>query len=116
MHLQYICQSKELGFFLQDAECTILCNHIPLEKFKRQSWNNKVNNWFIELCSYKLKIQLFKGTKNVLANCLSRLANTKQTDHNYEPKGQEFGCTIFEEIPPTLNIDETMKAFAIDNL
>ena len=54
----------------------------------------------MELSSYELETHNIKGTKNVLANCLSRHVDKKLTDHDYESKGQEFGCTIFKDLPP----------------
>ena len=55
---------KRLSLYLQDKECTILCNHKPCEKFlKGKTENNKVNNGSGELSSYKLNIQYIKGTK-----------------------------------------------------
>ena len=39
----------------------------------------------------------------MFADCLSRLVDKKLNDHDYEPKGQKFGCTIFEDLCPILN-------------
>ena len=64
--------------------------------------SNKVNNWSGELSPYKLKTHYIKGTKNVLPDCLLRLVDAKP-DCSYEPKGQEFECTILKELPLILN-------------
>ena len=40
---------------------------------KEKIQNNKVNNWSIELNSYKLETHYIKGTKNVLVDCLSNV-------------------------------------------
>ena len=42
------------------------------------------------------------------------MVDAKLTDHNYESKGQEFGCNIFEELPPLNN--DTTEIIAIDYL
>ena len=111
--LLYICQKT----FFQDAKCTIICNQKSLEKFlKGKTQNNKVNNWSCTLSSYKLEACYIKGTKSVLADCLSRLVDKELTDHNYEPKGQEVGCTIFEDQPPILNNDIIMEINTIDHI
>ena len=62
--------------------------------------NNKNNNGSTELSSQTLNIQYIKGAYNVLAGCLSRLVDANLTDSDYEFKGQEFGCTLFEDLPP----------------
>ena len=63
-----------------------------------------------------MKIQYIRKAENVLADCLSRLVNAKLTDCNYEPKGQEFGCTIFKELPLILNTDKTTDVCVIKKL
>ena len=67
---------------------------------KRKTKTTKVNNRFIVMSSYKLKTQHVKVTNNVLVDCLSRLVDAKLINHNNEPKGQEFECTMFEKLPP----------------
>ena len=49
--------------------------------------------------SYRLNIQHIKSTKNILAHCLSHLIDATLSECDYEPKGQEFGCTIFKDLP-----------------
>ena len=56
-----------------------------------------------------MKIQYIKGTKNIPADCLLRLVDTKLTNCDCDPKGQEFRFTTFEELSP-------MEVFAIYNL
>ena len=66
--------------------------------WKGKMTSNKVYNWSIELPSYKLTIQYIKGTKTILADCLPILFDANLTDHNYEPKAQEFGWTTIWRI------------------
>ena len=77
--------------------------------------NNKVNNWSIEVSSYKLETCFIKGTKNALAYCFVKTCRQKLTDHDYEPKGQEFGCTIYEDLPPIINNDTITKINTIEH-
>ena len=54
---------KRLSFYSQDTECTILCNHRPLEKFLKGKTENNNVNWSIKLSLHKLDIQNIKGAK-----------------------------------------------------
>ena len=59
---------------------------------------------------------LHKRDQNILTDCLLRLVDKKITDHDYEPKGWEFGCTIFEDLPPILNNDTITEINTIDHI
>ena len=48
-----------------------------------------------------------QGTRNVLADCLSRLVNAKLTDHDYKSKGQEFGILCLKNYPPISSTQES---------
>ena len=63
--------------------------------------NTKVNNWAVELESQNINFEFIAGTKNVLADKLSRLIEFDEsiTLPEEEP-GFEFGYTPFEELPP----------------
>ena len=66
-----ICQ---LVFYIADADVTIKCDHLPLKKFlMKQTMNAKVNNWAVELEQFNLKMEWIMGSKNTLADSLSRL-------------------------------------------
>ena len=72
------------------------------EKFlTKQTMNSKVNNWAVELEQFRLHLEWIPGTRNLLADSLSRLLDvvpdaqkTKETDD------QEFGSYCFEELEP----------------
>ena len=51
-----------------------------------------------------------------MGDCLSRLVDTKLTDHDYEPKGLGFGCTIFEDLLPILNNYPITEINTIDHI
>ena len=47
---------------------------------------------------------------------MSRLVNKKLIDCDYEPKGQEFSCTILEDLPPILNNVTITEINTIDHI
>ena len=63
--------------------------------------NSKVNNWAVELEQYNLKLDWIPGSKNLLADSLSRLIDVvPDAKQKQEPDGQEFGNFCFEELKP----------------
>ena len=63
--------------------------------------NAKVNNWAVELESQNINFEFIAGTKNVLADTLSRLIEfNKSIKLPQEEPGYEFGYNPFEELPP----------------
>ena len=62
--------------------------------------NDKVNNWAVELETYRIKFVHIKGKSSVLANTLSRLISI-DLDVKLEPEleGYEFGQYCFEKLP-----------------
>ena len=93
---------RRLVFYLADADVTIRCDHLPLKKFlTKQTMNSKVNNWAVELEQFNLKLEWIMGSKNTLADSLSRLLEIcPEAKLEEEPQGQEFGCYCFEEMKP----------------
>ena len=93
---------RRLVFYLADADVTIKCDHLPLKKFlMKQTLNSKVNNWAVELEQFNLKLDWIMGSKNTLADTLSRLLEVcPEAKLEPEPPGQEFGCYCFEEMAP----------------
>ena len=87
---------KRLTFYLQDAKCTIHCDYRSLEKFPQgKTENNKVNNWSMELSSYKLTIQYINVTKNVIADCPDWLTPISLT-MTMNPKDRNLGVQFSE--------------------
>ena len=63
--------------------------------------NAKVNNWAVELESQNINFEFIAGTKNVLADTLSRLIEFDESIKLPEEEpGYEFGYTPFKELPP----------------
>ena len=93
---------KKLSFYLDSAQITLRSDHLPLKKFlEKNTMNAKVNNWAVELESQNINFEFIAGTKNVLADTLSRLIEFDESIKlpDEEP-GYEFGYTPFEELPP----------------
>ena len=87
---------------MTDAEVTIKCDHLPLKKFlNKQTMNLKVNNWAVELEQFKLHLDWIPGSRNLLADSLSRLLDVDpDANQTNEPPGHEFGSYCFEELQP----------------
>ena len=93
---------RQLAFYVSDADVTIRCDHLPLKKFlTKQTLNSKVNNWAVELEQFNLKLEWIMGSKNTLADTLSRLLDVcPEAKLEPEPDGQEFGSYCFEDMKP----------------
>ena len=93
---------KKISFYLDSAQITLRSDHLLLNKFlEKNTMNAKVNNWAVELESQNINFEFIAGTKNVLADTLSRLIEfDKSIKLPEEEPGYEFGYTPFEELPP----------------
>ena len=93
---------RRLSFYVTDVEVTIRSNHLPLKKFlNKQTMNSKVNNWAVELEQFRLHLEWIPGTRNLLADSLSRLLDVvPDAQKTKEPDHQEFGSYCFEELEP----------------
>ena len=94
---------KKLSFYLDSAQITLISDHLLLKKFlEKNTMNAKVNNWAVELESQNINFEFIAGTKNVLADTLSRLI---EFDENIklleEEPGYEFGYTPLQGIAPS---------------
>ena len=105
---------RRLSFYVTDAEVLIRCDHLPLRKFlNKQTMNAKVNNWAVELEQFKLKLDWIPGSKNLLADSLSRLMEVvPDAQKSEEPEGQQFGSYCFEE----LKLVEVLETVAVDEI
>ena len=92
---------KKLSFYLTDAEVLLKSDHLPLKKFlQKNTLNNKVNNWAMELEALNIKFQHVSGKTNILADTLSHLVDI-DPDARLDPEnaGWEFGNYVFETLP-----------------
>ena len=76
-------------------------DHLKLKKFlEKNTMNAKVNNWAVELESQNINFEFIAGTKNVLADTLSRLLEFDESIKLPEEEpGYKFGYNPFEELP-----------------
>ena len=85
---------KKLSLYLNSTQITLRSDHLPLKKFLE-------NSWAVELETQNINFKFIAGTKNVLADTLSRLIELdKSIKLPEEEPGYEFGYTPFEELPP----------------
>ena len=92
---------KKLSFYLDSVQITLRSDHLPLKKFlEKNTMNAKVHNWAVELESQNINFKFIAGTKNVLADTLSRLIEFDDSIKLPEEEpGYEFGYTPFKELP-----------------
>ena len=92
---------KKSTFYLTGQEITLRSDHLPLKKFlNHRTLNNTVDNWAVEIESFKIKFVHIAGKDNILADTLSRLIDI-DPDVEQEPelKDYKFRCYAFETLP-----------------
>ena len=99
-----------MSFYLTDATVLLKSDHLPLRKFlQKNTLNNKVNNWAMELEAFNIKFQHVSGKANILADTLSRLVDIDPDARlDSENAGWEFGYYVFETLP-TLSSQNTVQ-------
>ena len=102
---------KELSFYLDQAEIYLRSDHLPLKRFLRKNTlNSKVNNWAMELESFNIQFEYIQGSKNVLADTLSRLIDIDEdTQLPPEKRRYEFSYAVFEDLP-------TIKTYEVNEV
>ena len=92
---------KKMAFYLTDADVLLKSDHLPLKKFlQKNTLNNKVNNWAMELEAFNIRFKHVSGKANILVDTLSCLIDL-DPDARLDPEnaGWEFGYYIFESLP-----------------
>ena len=92
---------KKLAFYLTDADVLLKSDHLPLKKFlQKNTLNNKVNNWAMELEAFNIRFEHVSGKANILVDTLSHLIDL-DPDARLDPEnaGWEFRYYIFESLP-----------------
>ena len=92
---------KKSTFYLTGQGITLKSDHLPLKKFlNRKTLNNTVDNWAVEIESFKINFVHIAGKDNFLMETLGRLIDI-DPDVVLEPelKDYEFGCYTFETLP-----------------
>ena len=98
---------KKLAFYLTDTDVLLKSDHFPLKKFlQKNTLNNKVNNWAMELEVFNIRFEHVSGKANILADMLSCLIDL-DPDARLDPEnaGWEFGYYIFESLPKLSGAD-----------
>ena len=91
---------KKSTFYITGHDITLRSDHLPLNKFlKQMTLNNTVNNWAMEIESFKINFVHIAGKDNVLADMLSRLIDINpDVELQPELKDYEFGHYAFETL------------------
>ena len=91
---------KKLAYYLEDADVTLRRDHLPLKKcLAKNTLNSKVNNWAIEISTFRITFEYIKGIKNTLGDTMSRLIEIdSQIQPESEPEGYEFGYYTVDEL------------------
>ena len=62
---------KKLAYYLEGADITLQCDHLPLKKFLAKiTLNLKDNNWAVEISPFRITFVYIKGIKNTLADMM----------------------------------------------
>ena len=93
---------KKLDYYLVDADIILRSDHLPLKKFlNKNTLNSKVNNWAVEISTFRITFEYIKGIKNTLADTMSRLISIDpDTELPPEDQGCEYGYYLFDPLPP----------------
>ena len=60
---------KKSTFYLMGQEITLRSGHLPLKKFlNHKTLNNTVDNWAVEIESFKIKFVYIAGKDSILAD------------------------------------------------
>ena len=98
---------EKLAFYLTDADVLLKSDHLPLKKFlQKNTLNNKVNNWAMELEAFNIRFEHVSGKANILADMLSHLIDL-DPDARLDPENArwEFRYYVFESLPKLSSTD-----------
>ena len=72
---------KKLTYYLEDADVTLMSDHLPLKKFlAKNTLNSKVNKWVIEISAFWITFEYIKEIKNTLADMMSSIDRYRSTN------------------------------------
>ncbi|MCG8623453.1 MAG: retroviral-like aspartic protease family protein, partial [Proteobacteria bacterium] len=96
--------ARKLTHYFRDSKILLRSDHLPLKKFLlRNTKNDMVNNWAMELQQFAIEFEYIEGIKNTLADTMSRLVHiTPEIEKEPELPDQEFGKYVFEKLDPVL--------------
>ena len=95
---------KKLTYYVKDCNVLLRSDHLPLKKFLlRNTKNDMVNNWAMELQQFPIQFEYIEGIKNTLADTMSRLVKIDpDIEKDPEKPDQEFGKYVFDKLDPIL--------------
>ena len=102
---------KRLTFYISSTKVTLHSHHLPLKKFLlKNTLNDHVNRWAMEIEDYQIDFNHSKGKNNVLADTLSRLITVDpEVELSPEFANYKFGQYCFEEMPKVrTNMDKKL--------
>ncbi|MCG8622081.1 MAG: DDE-type integrase/transposase/recombinase, partial [Proteobacteria bacterium] len=96
--------ARKLTHYFRDSKILLRSDHLPLKKFLlRNTKNDMVNNWAMELQQFTIEFEYIEGIKNTLADTMSHLVHiTPEIEKEPELPDQEFGKYVFEKLDPVL--------------
>ena len=109
---------KKSTFYLTGTDVTLRSDHLPLNKFlQKNTLNLHVNNWAVEIESFKIKFLHIAGKDNVITDTLSCLIDI-DPDIVLEPelKDYEFGSYCFETLPKARRLSVAEKLASVDGV
>ena len=109
---------KKSTFYLTGADIMLRSDHLPLNKFlQKNTLNLHVNNWAVEIESFKIKFVHIAGKDNVITDTLSHLIDI-DPDIVLEPelKDYEFGSYCFETLPKARRLSAAEKLASVDGV
>ena len=109
---------KKSSFYLTGQEIMLRSDHLPLKIFlNHKTLNNTVDNWAVEIESFKIKFVHIAGKDNILADTLSRLIDI-DPDMQQEPelKDYEFGRYSFETLPKGKGVEVGEPLTSVDGV
>ena len=104
--------------YLTGQEITLRSDHLPLKKFlNHKTLNNTVDNWAVEIESFKIKFVHIAGKDNILADMLTRLIDI-DTYVKQEPelKDYKFGHYSFETLPKAKGVEVREPLTSMDGV
>ena len=95
---------KKSTFYLTGADITLRSDHLPLNKFlQKNTLNLHVNNWAVEIESFKIKFVHIAGRDNMITDTLSHLIDI-DPDIVLEPELKDYEFWFILALRPYLKL------------
>ena len=109
---------KKSTFYLTGADIMLRSDHLPLNKFlQKNTLNLHINNWAVEIKSFKIKFVHIAGKDNMIADTLSHLIDiTPDIVLKPELRDYEFGSYCFKTLPKARRSSVAEKLASVDGV